>query len=500
MAAVVVLDRGCEDFGIRRTPAATSNERVEYCPRCWEFPQPLVRPTGRHNGPPALTTPPLSNHYLMPQQSLPSQLPISPVDHPISGRVRPPGSKSITNRAVICAALARGTSRLTGVLDSDDTRVMVAGLMALGFTIEADWPNHCLIVTGSGGQIPADTATIDCRASGTTMRFLAAVTSLGHGSYRLDGTPRMRQRPIGDLLVALRSLGIKAEAESPGECPPVTVTAAGVTTAAVTIAGNTSSQFASGLALAAPCMPQGLSLELAGTLVSTPYLTLTRRVMEAFGGHCDLLDERHWQIAATGYTASNYAIEPDASAASYFAAAAAITGGSVEISGLGRDSLQGDVAFCELLEQMGCRVRWPEHGSTTPAIEVSGGPLRGIDVDMNAVSDTVMTLAAVALFADGPTTIRNVAHIRDKETDRIADLTCELRRLGATVEERSDGLTIVPAPLRPAAIETYDDHRMAMSLALVGLRSPGVTILDPACVGKTFPDYWEALREITTGR
>ncbi len=434
----------------------------------------------------------------MPQHSLPSQLPIEPVDRPIAGRIAPPGSKSITNRALVCAALARGTSRLTGLLDSDDTRVMVAGLTALGFAIEADWAGRRLTVTGSGGQIPADTATIDCRASGTTMRFLAAITSLGHGHYVLDGTPRMRQRPIGDLLAALRSLGLKAEAGSPGECPPVAVTATGVTAAAVSIAGNTSSQFASGLALAAPCLPHGLALELAGTLVSTPYLTLTRRVMEAFGGRCDLPDERHWQIAPTGYTACDYVIEPDASAASYFAAAAAITGGTVEIVGLSRDSLQGDVGFCDLLEQMGCSVRWSERGAASPSITVVGGPLRGIDVDMNAISDTVMTLAAVALFAEGPTTIRNVAHIRDKETDRVADLTCELRRLGADVEERPDGLTITPGPLRPAAIETYEDHRMAMSLALVGLRSPGVTILDPACVGKTFPGYWDALRAVTT--
>jgi len=434
----------------------------------------------------------------MPQHSLPSQLAIEQVDRPIAGRIRPPGSKSITNRALVCAALARGTSRLTGLLDSDDTRVMVAGLTALGFVIEADWAGHCLTVTGSGGQIPADTATIDCRASGTTMRFLAAITSLGRGHYVLDGTPRMRQRPIGELLAALRSLGLKAEAGSPGECPPVTVTATGVTAAAVSIAGNTSSQFASGLALAAPCLPHGLALELAGPLVSTPYLTLTRRVMESFGGRCDLPDARHWQIAPTGYTACDYAIEPDASAASYFAAAAAITGGTVEIVGLGRDSLQGDVGFCDLLKQMGCSVRWSQHAAASPSITVMGGPLRGIDVDMNAISDTVMTLAAVALFAEGPTTIRNVAHIRDKETDRVTDLTCELRRLGARVEERPDGLTITPGPLRPAAIRTYEDHRMAMSLALVGLRSPGVTILDPACVGKTFPGYWEALRAVTT--
>lgn len=430
----------------------------------------------------------------MPAVSYPDRLEIEPVTQPVTGRIRPPGSKSITNRALICAALARGVSRLTGVLDSDDTRVMVAGLKDLGVTIAADWPSHCLTVTGTAGRIPATAASIDCRASGTTMRFLAAVCSLGQGRYVLDGTARMRQRPIGDLLTAVRSLGVEAEAGSPGECPPVTIRAAGIGAATVTIAGNTSSQFASGLALAAPCMPQGLQLELAGTLVSVPYLTLTRRVLEAFGGRCELQDERHWRIAPTGYTACDYCVEPDASAASYFAAAAAITGGSVDILGLGRESLQGDIAFCALLEQMGCTVLWIDQSAGEPVIRVTGGPLQGIDVDMNDVSDTVMTLAAVALFADGPTTIRNVTHIRDKETDRIADLTRELRRLGATIEERADGLTITPGPLRPALIQTYDDHRMAMSLALVGLRSPGVTILDPGCVAKTFPDYWQVLR------
>jgi len=442
---------------------------------------------------------PQRSFLCMKHDSLPTALPIAPVDRPIVGRVRPPGSKSITNRAVICAALARGTSRLTGVLDSDDTRVMVAGLDQLGVSIEADWPAHRLTVTGTAGDIPAAAAVIDCRASGTTMRFLAAVCSLGRGRFVLDGTPRMRQRPIGDLLAALRSLGIEAAAGSPGECPPVEIRADGIKAAAATIAGNTSSQFASGLALAAPCMPDGLELELAGRLVSAPYLTLTRRVLEAFGGRCDVVGSRRWMIAATGYTACDYSIEPDASAASYFAAAAAITGGRVELIGLGRESLQGDLEFCRLLEQMGCQLAWADEAGREPAVTVTGGSLRGIDVDMNAISDTVMTLAAVALFAEGPTTIRNVAHIRDKETDRIADLTRELRRLGAGVEERPDGLTITPAPLQPAAIKTYDDHRMAMSLALVGLASPGVTILDPACVSKTFPHYWTVLETLASG-
>ena len=424
----------------------------------------------------------------MASPTLPRQLTIEPVRRPVCGQLRPPGSKSITNRALVCAALATGQSRLSGALDSDDTRVMVAGLQSLGVSITADWDHLLLIVEGTAGLIPAATATIDCQASGTTMRFLAALASLGNGRFLLDGTARMRQRPIGDLVHALTRLGVNATAESPNDCPPVRIESHGIQAAETTIASSTSSQFASGLALTAPCMPKGLTLRLAGTLVSTPYLELTRRVLEAFGGQCVVHDERQWQIAPTGYVARDYKIEPDASAASYFAAAAAITGGTVSIEGLTHDSLQGDVAFCTVLEHMGCTVEWASETTT-----VHGGPLQGIDIDMNAISDTVMTLAVVALFASGPTNIRNVAHIRDKETDRISDLTRELRRLGAGVEERSDGLTITPAPLRPAAIQTYDDHRMAMSLALAGLRSSGVTILDPSCVGKTFPRYWEIL-------
>lgn len=424
----------------------------------------------------------------MASPALPHQLTIEPISRPVCGTIRPPGSKSITNRALVCAAIAKGTSRLSGVLDSDDTRVMVAGLRSLGVSVTTNWERNLLSVEGTAGRIPATAATIDCQASGTTMRFLAALASLGNGRYLLDGTARMRQRPIGDLLEALTGLGVHAKAGSPNACPPVTIESRGVQTATTTIASGTSSQFASGLALAAPCMPNGLTLNLAGTLVSTPYLQLTRKVLEAFGGQCVVHDEMQWQIAPTGYVAREYTIEPDASAASYFAAAAAITGGTISIEGLSQKSLQGDVAFCTALERMGCAVEW-----TTENITVRGGPLRGIDIDMNAISDTVMTLAVVALFASGPTNIRNVAHIRDKETDRISDLTRELQRLGADVEERSDGLTITPAPLRPATIQTYDDHRMAMSLALTGLRSAGVTILDPSCVGKTFPRYWEVL-------
>jgi 3-phosphoshikimate 1-carboxyvinyltransferase len=414
---------------------------------------------------------------------------------PVTGSIRPPGSKSITNRALVCAGLAAGESRLSGALDSQDTRVMVAGLEALGIDVEANWPRGEIRVDGCDGTIPRSSATIDCAASGTTIRFLSAVCSLGHGVYRLDGTPRMRKRPIGDLLESLQSLQVRAAAETEGGCPPVVIESSGLIGGATRIAGSVSSQFASGLAMVAPCSREGITLEFTGRLVSLPYLAMTRRVMESFGAMCEMIDDRTWRIQPTGYRGSAYRIEPDASAASYFAAAAAITGGRVRIEGLGRSSLQGDVGFCDALAAMGCTVEW--HDLPDEGVTVSGHASDGIDIDMNAISDTVPTLAVVALFASGPTKIRNVAHIRDKETDRIGDLAVELRKLGARIEEWPDGLTIHPSPLHAAEIATYDDHRMAMSLALAGLRVPGVRILDPACVGKTFPTYWERLSAIS---
>jgi 3-phosphoshikimate 1-carboxyvinyltransferase len=433
----------------------------------------------------------------------PLAIPVCP--HPIVGAIRPPGSKSITNRALVCAGLSQGASLLTGVLDSQDTRVMAAGLASLGIGVATDWERGEIRVTGSGGTVPASEALIDCAASGTTIRFLSAVCAIGHGTYRLDGTPRMRKRPIGDLLEALQSLGVEATAESPGGCPPVVIRSRGMPGGTATVKGNTSSQFASGLAMVAPCTPRGMEITFAGTLVSLPYLDMTRRVMEAFGADCLPDGDRGWRIGPTGYRGRTYAIEPDASAASYFLAAAAITGGSVRVEGLSHRSMQGDVGFADALGRMGCTVAWND--GTDESITVTGRAVRGIDIDMNAISDTVPTLAVVALFADGPTTIRNVAHIRDKETDRIGDLACELRRLGGTVTEHADGLTITPgcqasgpatvAGLHGATVKTYDDHRMAMSLALVGLRVPGVQIADPACVGKTFPDYWQRLAAIT---
>ena len=425
-------------------------------------------------------------------------LEIPPVAGPVRGSIRPPGSKSITNRALVCAALARGTSTLAGALDSQDTRVMADGLSRLGIGVDPDWGSGTIRVRGTGGPIPAPSATLDCAASGTTIRFLAAVCALGHGTYRLDGTARMRKRPIGDLLEALRALGTDAVAESPGGCPPVEIRAGGLAGGITAVRAGTSSQFASALAMVAPCTTRGMTIDFEGRPVSLPYLEMTRRVMADFGAECRVAGPSRWVIPAGGYVGRPYAIEPDASAASYFLAAAAITGGEVTVEGLSRRSMQGDVAFAAALESMGCTVRWhePDGDPAADSVTVSGRAARGIAIDMNAISDTVPTLGVVALFAEGPTSITNVAHIRDKETDRISDLACELRRLGATVDERHDGLTIHPAPLRAAALETYDDHRMAMSLALAGLRVPGVRIVDPGCTAKTFPGYWRALAGI----
>ncbi|MFM7034012.1 MAG: 3-phosphoshikimate 1-carboxyvinyltransferase, partial [Planctomycetia bacterium] len=401
----------------------------------------------------------------------PAVLEIPPCPGPVVGSIRPPGSKSITNRALICAALARGETRLSGALDSQDTRVMVDGLRALGIEVVADWSRGEIRVAGCGGVIPASSATIDCAASGTTIRFLSALCGLGRGRYRLDGTPRMRKRPIGDLLGALESLGAVATAESPGGCPPVTIDGVGIVGGTARIEGSVSSQFASGLAMVAPCTRDGMTIEFTGRLVSLPYLEMTRRVMESFGATCHAKDGRTWRVEPTGYRGIRYSVEPDASAASYFAAAAAITGGSVRIEGLGRSSMQGDISFCDALERMGCTIEW--HGGSDEAVTVSGRATTGIDIDMNAISDTVPTLAVVALFVEGPTTIRNVAHIRDKETDRIGDLATELRKLGAEIDERPDGLTVRSGDLHGADITTYDDHRMAMSLALAGLGGGG---------------------------
>ena len=416
------------------------------------------------------------------------------VSGPAWGTIRPPGSKSITNRALVCAALAEGQSTLRGVLDSEDTRVMIDSLRRLGLKIEHDQIRSTVQITGCAGRPTVAEADLYVANSGTTVRFLTALATLGNGQIRLDGTSRMQERPIGDLLHALSQLGAQVQSELGTGCPPVLVLGKGLAGGTARVAGNISSQFLSGLLMTAPCARSPVELLVEGELVSKPYVDMTLAVMQAFGVTVDMEDLRRFSIPTPQtYAGTDYSVEPDASAASYFFAAAAITGGQVTVEGLCRSSLQGDVAFCQCLESMGCQVRWE-----SDQITVVGGPLHGIDVDMNAISDTVQTLAAVAVFAQGPTRVTGVGHIRHKETDRIGALATELRKLGAVVEEEHDGLTIAPATLRPTEIDTYDDHRMAMSLALVGLRQPGIVIRDPGCTAKTYPEFFDDLKKVTT--
>lgn len=418
-------------------------------------------------------------------------LPIQTVDHPVVGSVRPPGSKSITNRALIIAALADGTSNLTGVLDSVDTRVMVESLTRLGYRLSQDVAEATIAIQG-GSSIPAPGAELSLENSGTSIRFLTALCSLGSGRFRLDGNTRMRERPIGPLIDALRSVDVDITSEAGNGCPPVVINAHGLPGGDLRVTADLSSQYLSALLMASPLARQATTIHIDGSLVSEPYVEMTLQVMRAFGVDCARPAAGVIAVPNRPYQPRKYAIEPDASAASYFFAVAAVTGGRVTVEGLSKDALQGDVGFVDALEQMGCVAEWDD-----ASITVEGRPLKGIDIDMNAISDTAQTLAAVAPFADGPTRIRGVAHMRHKETDRVAALVSELSRLGLKVEEHADGLTIHPGPMRPARIKTYDDHRMAMSFAVLGLRHPGVEIEDPECTSKTYPHFFEDLARLT---
>jgi 3-phosphoshikimate 1-carboxyvinyltransferase len=390
--------------------------------------------------------------------------------------------------------MARGKSRLSGVLDSEDTQVMVEAWRQLGLSIDWDRENACLSIDGCGGSPPRPVGDLFIANSGTSIRFLTAALAATHGNYRLDGVERMRQRPIEDLLEGLRSLGadVGSENETHSDCPPVRIRARGLQGGLTEVAGDISSQFLSGLLMAAPYAQNDVTIRVKGELVSQPYVDMTLRVMESFGIEVEQQAKDFYSIRAPqAYRAIDYSIEPDASAASYFWAIAAITGGRVRVEGLDFASMQGDVEFVRVLELMGCEVV-----SSEGLIEVSGGTLRGIDIDMNKISDTVQTIAPVALFAEGPTRIRGVAHNRHKETDRISDLACELRKLGAEILEHPDGLTIIPRALHGTILETYRDHRMAMGLSLVGLRIAGTKIQDPRCTGKTFPDFFEVVGKL----
>ncbi|QDV64312.1 3-phosphoshikimate 1-carboxyvinyltransferase [Crateriforma conspicua] len=438
---------------------------------------------------------------------------------PVVGAIRPPGSKSLTNRALICAAFSVGESPavLHGALRSEDTEVMVAALRQVGWDIDVSGDGTEITVGGRLGDSNASAkgdgpAELFIANSGTTIRFLTAALSAAGGDYRLSGVPRMHQRPIGDLTDAIASvIDGRIVTESDGGCPPVCMEGRGWNGHQLKVRGSVSSQYLSGLMMAGPIAASGQPtvIEVSGELVSRPYVDMTAKVMADFGAVVHLQDSQAESgdaalkvvIEPVAYRPVDYDIEPDASAASYFWATAAITGGKVTVQGLSPDALQGDVGLVDVLAKMGCAVEKSDGHLTVQGVP-PGQRLTGIDVDMNAISDTVQTLAVVALFADGPTRVRGVAHNRFKETDRIGDLACELRKLGATVEEHDDGMTIHPltetqvcrsedAP--PIRLATYHDHRMAMSLALVGLRIPGIQIENPACTAKTYPNYFADL-------
>lgn len=428
---------------------------------------------------------------------------ISPIPHPLSATVRVPGSKSLTNRALLIASLADGATRLTNALFSDDSRYFAQALQTLGFDIQLDEANHEMTVTGLGGTIPAQKAELFIGNAGTAARFLSAFLTLGYGEYVLDGEPRMRERPIGDLVDALTQLGAAMEPLQKAEggtqkaeiCPPVKIYGNGLPGGKTAIAGNISSQFLSALLMVAPYAQTPIEIALSTELNSKPYVDMTISIMQDFGVHVQRDGYQSFSIPITNYQlpVTTYQIESDASAASYFFAAPAICGGTIKVENISRTSKQGDIAFLDVLTQMGCAVQETDH-----CLLITGhSPLRGLDVDMRDIPDTAQTLAAIAPFANSPTRIRGIASARVKESDRVHATCVELTRLGVRVEEHEDGMTIHPcAKFVPTTIQTYNDHRIAMAFSLIGLRFDGVTIENPSCVSKTFPNFFEVLETL----
>ncbi len=430
---------------------------------------------------------------------------ILPISHALHASVRLPGSKSLTNRVLLLAALADGVTVLRNALFSDDSAYFAGALQQLGFSVNLDPARVEMTVEGQGGAIPVGDAELFIGNAGTAARFLTAFLTLGKGCYSLDGDARMRERPIGDLVAALESLGaIITEIQSGSSkrtgiakssiCPPIQIQASGLAGGRTEIAGSISSQFLSGMLMVAPYAHNPVEIHLTTELNSKPYVDLTLGVMSDFGVEVERQGYERFDIQPAHYhSRPNYLIESDASAASYFFAAPAIMGGSVRVEAVSQASKQGDIAFLQILQQMGCSVL-----EGRDYVEVTGpARLHGIDVNMRDISDTAQTLAAIAPFADAPTRIRGIGFIRAKESNRITDTCTELRRLGVEVEEHPDGLTIQPcADILPADIHTYNDHRMAMSFALIGLRMAGIRIENPACVSKTFPNYFNVLETL----
>lgn len=415
----------------------------------------------------------------------------------VEGEINLPGSKSLSNRALLVAALAKGTTKITNLLASDDTRHMLNALKQLGvqYTLSEN-KTECTII-GNGGPIDSDMfQELFLGNAGTAMRPLCAALCLGQGAYMLTGEPRMKERPIGHLVDALRQAGADISYKEREGYPPLQIEANGLNGGEVQIEGAISSQFLTALLLAAPMAKEDMTISIIGELVSKPYIDITLHIMEIFG--VSVVNDNYETFSIKGgqsYQAvETYMVEGDASSASYFLAAAAIKGGTVKVTGIGRDSIQGDVQFVDVLEQMGARVEW---GDTY--VSVTRDVLSAIDMDFNHIPDAAMTIATTALFCKGTTTLRNIYNWRVKETDRLFAMATELRKVGAEVEEGEDYLKITaPKVLKHAAIDTYDDHRMAMCFSLLALDPASVTINEPECTAKTFPTYFEVFESISS--
>ncbi|TFW34485.1 3-phosphoshikimate 1-carboxyvinyltransferase [Massilia horti] len=434
------------------------------------------------------------------QKHYPQHIDLEPVMH-VSGSVRLPGSKSISNRTLLLAALSEGATTIHDLLDSDDTQVMLAALRSLGIEWEqVDERTH--VVRGAGGALPVQQADLFMGNAGTAIRPLTAALAVIGGDYTLHGVARMHERPIGDLVDALNAVGAQIEYTGVPGFPPLRIRRGEVKPDRMAVRGNVSSQFLTALLMAAPLMAtdHAVTIEVVGELISKPYIEITLNLMRRFGV---TVEQDGWQ-SFTVQPGQRYLspgsihVEGDASSASYFLAAGAIAGGPVRVEGVGRDSIQGDVRFADALEQMGATVTRGENWIEAK----SNGVLKAIDADFNHIPDAAMTIAVAALYADGTSTLRNIASWRVKETDRLAAMATELRKVGATVEEGADYIRITPPQqLQPATIDTYDDHRMAMCFALASLdgkarRGNAMRINDPKCVAKTFPDYFEAFAKI----
>lgn len=420
-------------------------------------------------------------------------LTLSPVSR-VNGTVHLPGSKSVSNRALLLAALAEGTTRLTNLLDSDDTRHMLSSLKSFGINYSLEKDNTVCTVEGNSGPFRCGKVDLFLGNAGTAMRSLCAALCLGNGNYTLNCEERMEERPIGDLLAALRQAGAEITCLKNEGYPPLAITGTGLKGGEVTIDGSVSSQFLTAFLMAAPLADNECKIQIQGELVSKPYIDITLKMMAAFGVEVENQGYSTFIVPANQIYRSpgNFLVEGDASSASYFLAAAAIRGGKVRVNGVGRASMQGDIHFADVLERMGAKITWGDD-----FIEAERGELQGIDMDMNHIPDAAMTIATTALFARGKTTIRNVYNWRVKETDRLAAMAAELRKVGAEVNEGHDFIEITPPEkLSHAAIDTYNDHRMAMCFSLVALSDTPVTINDPGCTSKTFPDYFDKFSSI----